>query len=368
MNIYDISPEICTGCGACMNCCPVDAIQMQLDKEGFLQPVINHDVCCECGKCSDICPVTTNNTADKTTGFPICLAAWSKNDQIRSESSSGGVFSHLAMTVLKQGGAVAGAGYRQDHLVEHIIIHTCEEIADLRQSKYVQSEINYVFRQIEKELLTGAPFLFVGTPCQCAGLSAYLGKEYSNLYLCDFICRGVNSPMVYLNYLKQLKEKYNSEITHIQFRNKTFGWNNFSTKIVFENQQEYIADRESDPFTLGFVKTKLSFYMRQSCYDCRFKGVSRPVDFTLGDFWGIKLDADKIKNGVSALIIHTDKAQKLMENIYPEIYCEKHHISEITSGNPCISNSVSLDKDKRSLFFDMIKKESFSDCINYFRK
>ncbi len=135
------------------------------------------------------------------------------------------------------------------------------------------------------DVTTIKPLLFSGTSCQCGGLRSYLEKDYENLFLCDFICHGVNSPLVYLKYLSELKERYSSKVKRISFRNKTFGWNNFVTKITFEDGQEYIANHETDPFMFGFIKRQTNLYVRESCYQCRFKEAFRPVNITLADFW-----------------------------------------------------------------------------------
>lgn len=341
----------CTGCAACFNICPTDAISMIPDREGFLNPEINAEKCVSCGKCAAICPVLPENRREPVSGEPECYAAWSKDEEIRFNSTSGGVFTHLAQTVLDMGGTVIGARYRDDNLVEHVLIHSKDEIEQLRQSKYVQSEIGLVFRQAEKELKTGIPLLFAGTPCQCAGLRAYLDHEYPNLYLCDFICRGVNSPAVYKAYLKELEEKYGSKVKKVWFKNKTFGWNNFATKVIFENGEEYIADRETDPFMLGYIKSKTTLYMRPSCYQCRFKGVSRPTDITLADFWGVEKTFPEVdtRNGVSAVMIHSDKGNILWDSFMNDVYCCRADIGDISHNNRCITDSAVRGNDRIGL-------------------
>jgi len=351
-----------------MNRCPVNAIKMQYDAEGFLRPVVDASLCIECGQCVNVCPLDKGCKKDENNNEPLCYAGWSKDENIRFESTSGGIFTHLAQCVLEQGGAVAGARYKADNLVEHVVIYDMAELSALRQSKYVQSEIGFVFREVERELKNEKPFLFVGTPCQCAGLRSYLGRDYDNLILCDFICRGANSPMIYLAYLRELEARYGSKIKHVWFKNKTFGWNNFATKIIFENGEEYIADRETDPFMLGYIKSHLSLYMRPSCYNCSFKGVSRPVDITLGDFWGIQPRAGDTQNGVSAVIVHSEKGRRLMEDIAPKIYFEEHSVAEVIKNNPCILKSVSVNVENRKMMYNMFGEEKsvFTEILNKF--
>ncbi len=340
--IQALPQKDCTGCAACANRCPADCISMRSDAQGFLYPVIDAHRCVKCGLCRAACPVLSTPPAGQKDGLPACYAAWSRDENIRFQSTSGGVFTHLAGAVLAQGGAVAGARYRADHLVEHALIFSEAELAPLRQSKYVQSETGLVYREIQRQLNRGRPVLFAGTPCQCAGLKAFLGRDCENLYLCDFICRGVNAPNVYLAYLRELEQRYGSPVKQVWFKNKTYGWNHFCTKILFEDGQEYLADRETDPFMLGYIKTRLSCYMRPSCYDCHFKGISRPVDITLGDFWGVEEQLPEIntQNGVSLVLIQSPKGQQLFSLASPKTDAYQADICKAIEHNKCATKSA----------------------------
>lgn len=362
--IQSLPKQQCTGCAACVNRCPTDCISMQSDTEGFLYPVLDESKCIRCRNCNAACPVLSPPARPESEQAPSCYAAWSKDEQIRFQSTSGGVFTHLAQAVLSQGGFVAGARYRTDHLVEHVLISSEADLEPLRQSKYVQSEIGLVYREIRERLQQQKPVLFAGTPCQCAGLKAFLGREYDELYLCDFICRGVNSPEVYLTYLRELEKRYGAPVKRVWFKNKTYGWNRFCTKIIFEDGQEYLADRETDPFMLGYIKTRLSCYIRPSCYDCRFKGVHRPVEITLGDFWGAgiqnpELDPDK---GTSLLIVHTEKGKKLFAAAHGLIL-QPSDLNQALSKNPCAVQSVPKAAD-RQRFFRELSQRGFFESIS----
>lgn len=360
--IQCLSKEKCTGCASCINRCPLDCITMQSDEEGFLFPVIDESRCTRCGECKAICPVLRPPEKPDVEHIPDCYAAWSKDAEIRFHSTSGGVFTHLARAVLGRGGFVAGARYRADHLVEHTLISSETELEVLRQSKYVQSEIGLVYREIRARLEQGKQVLFTGTPCQCAGLRAFLGREYDSLFLCDFICRGVNSPKVYLAYLHELEKRYGTPVKQVWFKNKTYGWNRFCTKIVFEDGQEYLADRDTDPFMLGYIKSKLSCYMRPSCYQCRFKGINRPVDITLGDFWGIQVytDINDADLGVSAVLLHTPKGKKIFKDISHELYSEKQNVHTIISHNRCLAESVCGGQLRHTAFFSQLQRNDAS--------
>ena len=364
VTVADLAKEQCTGCWACLNRCPTSCISMETDQEGFFYPVINTNQCIQCSKCVTVCPVLSPVSEPLSWEKPKCYAAWSKNESVRFHSTSGGVFTHLAEAVFAEGGMVAGAQYRKDHLVEHVLIHSSNELEKLRQSKYVQSEAGYIYRQIQAALKSGTPVLFVGTPCQCAALNIFLGQKYDHLYLCDFICRGVNSPKVYLAYLKELERTYRSPIKQVWFKNKTHGWNHFCTKILFENGEVYLADRETDPFMLGYIKRKISCYMRPSCYQCSFKGVSRPVDLTLGDFWGIEnlLQDIDVNKGVSVVIIHSEKGKQLWHTVQNLYTIDNISLEFVKNHNACIINSVPTNSNLyRSMFFSLL------DNIGYFK-
>ena len=233
----------------------------------------------------------------------------------------------------------------------------------------MQSEIGLAYRSIEKKLTTGRAVLFSGTPCQCAGLRAFLGKEYPQLYLCDFICRGVNSPKVYLSYLKELEEQYNSPVRQVWFKNKTYGWNQFCTKIIFEDGQEYLADRETDSFMLGYIKSRLSLYMRPSCYDCQFKGISRPTDITLGDFWGIEHQAPQINctNGISLVLIHSKRGTVLWDSV-KNIYRQEMQLQQALQDNACCVQSVKIGGQRKEFYAELDRcglKKSVENLLNW---
>ena len=353
----------CVGCGACANACPSDNIFMQSSREGFLYPN-KKEKCSECGICEKSCPILNPLSISENQYEPQVYAAWSLDEEIRFNSTSGGVFTELAKAVIYQDGCVVGAKYNENHLVEHDIVENIKDISLLRQSKYIQSETKDVFRRIEKKLQNDKVVLFVGTPCQCAGLICNLQKSYENLILCDFICRGVNSPMVFLKYLAELQKEFRSSVKQVWFKNKQYGWNNFSTKIIFEDGQEYLRGRDTDLFMHGYIKNGLNLYMRPSCGECRFKGIKRPVDITMGDFWGVKLTEsdDNTENGVSVVIVHTETGLSLIKSISHRIYIEEHNINDVLYLNRCLTTTIEAS-DKSDAFYNILRNESFSRAI-----
>ena len=220
--IDKLKKEECTACAACVNICPKKCISMKEDEEGFEYPRIDFEKCIQCGLCEKICPILNKQKKEKYTDKPSVYAAWSLDEEIRFNSTSGGVFSELAKAILEKNGYVCGARYNENNMIEHTVINKKEDLEKIRQSKYAQSSIGKVYIKI-KELLEKDNFvLFCGTPCECAGLSNFLKKDYEKLYLCDFVCRGSNSPKVYKKFLEYLEKKYKSKIKKVWFKNKKY--------------------------------------------------------------------------------------------------------------------------------------------------
>ena len=213
----------CTGCAACASICPKDAISMTGMPDGFLQPVIDKDRCVQCLACEKSCPVL-NTFSNENKKKPVIYSCWNKDHNVRSDSSSGGAFSALASVILEEGGYVAGAAYDETMHVSHRMIHSVAELPSLRGSKYVQSRVGNIYRQVKTKLHEGAPVLFAGTPCQIAGLKGYLKIDYPNLFCCDFICHGTPSPLLFEKYISWIAQEKNINIRSFNFRHKHSGW------------------------------------------------------------------------------------------------------------------------------------------------
>ncbi len=308
-----LKKEECTGCHACENICPKQCISMVSDDEGFWYPVVDIAECVNCGLCETVCPINVSH--DKTDNTHIAYAAINTNEDIRKESSSGGIFSLIAEWILEQGGVVFGAAFDDDFNVIHRSVDTVDELYLLRGSKYVQSKIGDTYKQAKDYLEQGRKVLFTGTPCQIGGLLTYLNKPYEELYTQDIICHGVPSPAVWKRYVEyRSKEARGAIPRRIAFREKHSSWKRFSVSFYFQNDTEYRDFFDKDPMMKAFLK---NLCLRPSCYACAYKSKQRLSDITLADFWGIEnIDASMFDDkGTSLVIVHTLKGQKLLNEL-----------------------------------------------------
>ena len=309
----------CCGCTACQQICPVPCITMEPDEEGFLYPKINEGLCIGCRKCEAVCPI---QSPPPVKAEAQTYVGYAKNENVRSVSSSGGIFSLAAAYVFKRGGVVFGAAFDDAFAVHHICVESEKDLDRLRGSKYVESRLEDTYGQAKRRLMDGQWVLFSGTACQIAGLQKYLGNEYDRLLTIDVLCHGVPSPKIWKAYLEEQQRKYRSQITAIQFRNKRLGWKRYSVRIQFANGREYAVPFTKDKFMNLFLA---NMDLRPSCYDCRFKAFPRPSDLTIGDCWGIErhlpeLDDDK---GASVLVVQTEKGQALLNEIRSGLLCQR---------------------------------------------
>jgi len=355
--------EQCTGCAACYNICQNNAIQMLENEEGFYFPVVDNNKCINCKQCENVCPVL--NKSNKTNKKEYtAYYGWSNNNLIRKNSSSGGFFYHLAQFIISKNGVVYGAAFNfKTHRLEHKSTDEVDLI-QLQKSKYVQSYIGDSYKKIKQDLNNKRQVLFVGTPCQVAGLNFFLHKEYKNLLTCDFICHGV-PPMKLLNqHIKYLGFKLD-EISNIDFRYKENSW---VDKFIIKGKNKYKKHWSYDAYYLGFEK---NINLRKSCYTCAYANGNRYADFTIADFWGVyKYDSSKYnKKGLSLILINNKKANDIInqlkinkrftllpiDNKYAEyVYSKKRE------ENP------KYNKILRDDFFENIRKNGYKKGIKNF--
>ena len=317
VTVEHLKAEYCTGCGACYNICPVNAITMQHNGEGFLAPVVDHEKCIKCGLCIKKCPA--NNPVYKNNSRPKCYAAFG-GDEIRMKSSSGAIFSLISSKILAKGGYVCGAAYDDKFVLKHTLVSSEEDMQKLRESKYVQSDTNTVYREIGDKLKEGKPVLFCGCGCQVAGLNAYLdAKKISDeqLFTLDLMCHGSPSPKLFEKYINEVHGGPEN-LESISFRSKEyFGWST-EINVKYKDGSVYRKTRGIDPYYKAFLPC---ISVRKSCGTCNSAKLPRQGDLTLADFWGVKAlntDYDDGK-GTSIVTINNEKGQKLMNEISSEL-------------------------------------------------
>ncbi len=356
--------ENCCGCTACYSVCPQKAIEMQQDREGFKYPQVIIDKCTNCNLCERVCPELSH---DAVNTCPSVKYAVQNNDQTeRKESTAGGFFSIIANHVIEsENGIVFAAGYDGCTVIHK---SACEKssLAEMRGSKYVQSDLRNVFSQVKLQLQQGKLCLFVGTPCQVYGIKNYLdSKLCDNLITVDLLCLGVSSPKIYQEWIEFLQLKYHSKVKRVYFRDKSYGYSTSNIRVDFENQkrleQKYDAKSLLKMFFAGYN-------MRPSCYDCSFRTIDRVSDFTIGDFHQIaqyhpEMDDDK---GTTVVWTHSERALALMTELQENMCCK---IIEDSCSNTLDSRSkLTSVPHNREEFFDDVNKLTYSQLTQKWAK
>lgn len=362
----------CCGCNACATVCAKHCITMKSDEEGFLYPIVDKDACSDCGLCEKVCPVINQSEPRK----PLKVyAAKNKNEEIRRQSSSGGIFTLLAEKVIAEGGVVFGARFNEEWNVIHDYTDTIEGIAAFRGSKYVQSTIGDTYHKAKDFLVQGRKVLFSGTPCQIAGLKKYLRREYENLLTVDVVCHGVPSPLVWRTYLDETRYQLRSKrgvgkktvplpmdelpvITGISFRDKTNGWKKYGFRLryaafkatentvsapLYKEEKVLLKPFRNNIFMQGFLA---NLYLRPSCYACAARSGKSESDISIADFWGVQkfypeFDDDK---GVGLILINSEKGKDIYNIVDAQNVVATYE--QGLKGNPCLEHSVMQTNDR----------------------
>ena len=364
VNLMIIEKDKCCGCSVCANVCPKGCISLASDFEGFLYPEIDNSKCINCGLCRKKCPVLQSNGSDENR-IPEAYAVKAKDLELRLSSSSGGAFSLLANYILKKGGVVCGAAMTSDcKSVEHIIIDKQDDLYKLRGSKYVQSNIGSVYKDLLPIIKSGQEVLFSGTPCQIDGLRKFLGKDYDNLLLVEVICHGVPSPEILKNYVNWQERKSGAQIVKIDFRHKKRSWTIFGNRLENSQRKVLYSTLREDPYLLMFLR---NYCLRPSCYNCHFKNFKPRADFSLGDFWGVKnVHPDFFDDkGISLVLSHNKTAKNVFEKLKGEMEYKESDCMAALKYNICMLESVKRPKERDTFFEDMNKMDFNSLKVKY---
>lgn len=360
-----LDKNMCTGCGACVSVCPVDALSLKPDDIGYYRSTIDYDRCINCGLCSKTCPALelpqNNNTKE-----PTCYEFIAADKNVLYRSSSGGIFPTLAHEVFRRNGAVAGVAWKDDFSAEHIIIDNEADLPKLQKSKYFQSYVGDIYRRIKEKLDNGVFVLFSGCPCQVTGLKAYLKKDYDNLLLVDILCGNAPSSMFFQKYIQ---DSFPNGLKEYQFRYKSesYKWDPITVKVTESNGDFEIrrGGTEDNYQRVYHNHTMCS----KHCENCRYQAVPRFGDLSIGDFWGIggKDNTISTDQGVSVILCNNEKGRRFLESIPAEeiAVMKQVPLKWLGKNGWAINDSHNFVSPNRDKFYNAIKTMPFSKAVDY---
>lgn len=339
----------CSGCGLCEIICPKQAIKLKKNNEGFLYPTIDKTKCINCNLCKRKCPsINYINENDKNDFY----MAWSKNKKIVRSSSSGGIFTEIASTILEDNGIVVGCEIKNNEL-EHIVIKKTNELDKIKGSKYIQSDIRKVLPIIKESLSNKIKVLFCGCPCQVAAVNNYVSKEEKKyLYTIDIICHGVAPTPFFKKHIGELEKKYNSKLVKYIFRNNSKEWRKYVVEYNFESNKKIQKLAIEDPYMACYLKCAI---YRESCYNCKYSKIPRIGDITLGDYSGVDVKTvpkHAIKDGISAIIINSEKGLELFKIINKNLIYKRQDINDLIKTNKNLISPCERPKSRDKIFKD----------------
>lgn len=363
---------LCCGCEACIQKCPKQCISKIVDNEGYVYPLVNKDACIDCNLCVKVCPIHNDNRDRK----PLFVyAAKNKDEEIRRNSSSGGLFFEIAKNIIEQNGVVFGAKFDASWNVIHDYTENIQGLFEFQGSKYVQSNINGAYKKVETFLKNNRLVLFSGTPCQISGLLHFLRKEYKNLLTLDVVCHGVPSNMIWKKYIKEELESDIKNIISVSFRNKDEGWLKYRMKIIFNKNisscisangeiQEYSKYHRQTSFFKGFLT---QYFLRPSCYNCKFRSGKSGSDITLADFWGFEEISSKWHDdkGVSLVLVNTPKGKNMFEACDVDVLDSTYE--NAIKGNPSIIENPNMPLGREKVYNRLNRGMCISEALKFGR-
>ena len=373
--IFTGNKVFCSGCGACVQVCNHKALRMSVDSEGFLYPLLDKDKCVECGLCNKICPVTGNKTENKY-GNQQCFVATTNNSKYYLESASIGICTMLSEHIISEGGIVYGVFLDESQWTAyHVAIDSIELLYKIRNSKYLQSDTKSSFSEVKQFLKEGRIVLFIGTPCQIAGLKSFLKKDYDTLYTIDIICHGVFSPLLMPLEVDYWEKKFGGKIRNFRFRSKRVykhingGMVNFDSEHAGKTTH-YERHASSSPTYRCFAYSGdgMNYNMRPSCYNCHFRSLTRYGDITVGDPWYIpnaiiKETRLKSSNAIRSLYsVNTPKGKEFIASIKRNLFEEELSVVD-SFCQPATLETCRIMPEVRSELFQRCQKEDYGILV-----
>ena len=342
-----IEKNNCTGCSACSNICPKNAITMKKDEYGNIYPIVDRKKCIDCGICNRICPQKQQTLIFNypTTAYAMYI----KDEKKHSESSSGGAATAFYEEILRNNGVVYGASnlFGKDEF-EYVRIDNIKDLYKVKGSKYVHCYTNGIYTSVRKDLVSKKEVLFIGTPCQVAGLKSYLMKNYDNLITIDLVCHGVPSQKLLFDEIESMGIK-KEDIYYISFRES----NKYKIKVFDKNKKILF---EKDGYFTEYLRNFLHGNInRENCYSCKYARRERISDITIGDFWGLSKDSSVYNEGVkgiSLIMPSTRKGAQLVELIKNKCVIEERNLGEAFNGNNQLNHPLNINRK-----YSIYKKE-----------
>lgn len=366
----------CSGCSACAQICSHHAIDMREDEEGFLFPVLDTKKCVSCGICDRICPMVNahqENILEKQYCF---LSTVNKEFDYSAKSATIGLCTMIAESILNLGGSVFGVTFEEHSCkAKHVCITSVSDLDTIRNSKYLQSDTNTTFSEVKRRLLNDEYVLYIGTPCQIAGLKAFLKKKYEKLYTIDIVCHGVFSYKLQKKEIEYWENKYNAKVFNFKFRSKQkYPWIlggcvNFD--IVYKNDKvkhiEWHGTYSPTYYSYAYSNDGVNYNLRESCYKCVYRDSKRYGDISVGDAWGV--DNPKLftmfnkKHGVSILICNTQKGYKFIDNISHKVYLLEIEKKDIFTQAALLPTNRQIPEARYGIY-EKLKQMSYKQLIS----
>jgi coenzyme F420-reducing hydrogenase beta subunit len=360
-DITRLGKHECTGCSACENVCPHGYVRLEENEEGFLYPSVDLQ-CMGCGACDKVCPILTYQTEIGPEIEQYAVAAVSHDRATCQASSSGGAFTEICKAYGDDQTIIFGARLDGARVIHSYVIGS-DNIGPFRKSKYVQSETGKSFSLAKQFLEEGRKVIFSGTPCQLAGLKAFLKKNYERLLCIDFICHGVGSPGVFGDSWRHIEQKNGKKLTQYSFRHRV-GWmgnsKDYVCQYTFEDGERVCAF--SDPYQKFFLS---QLCLRESCGEnCKFRNPNRLSDITIADFKGkYKVFPTMMDHrNYSTIIVNTHKGDDIFNLLKLSMKTIPCKLSDIEKFNPLFFKTTKENSDRARFFKEFVETKDF-ECL-----